>query len=187
MTDDESRRRLKRLIERLYNEITELHHHREIWQFFNEELPKHGGGRGIIHQALVRWYVDSQAAAIRRIAGEGSHDKQSLFHTLKLIETNYSNPATDSHGISVTTKSIQDDLNELTQATQPIARWASENVCHIGRKRSVNPTFDQLDRALDCMGRLLQKYFQFVDGGYLSAVNPVIPEDWRRPFRERWL
>ena len=39
-------------IERVYGEVSELHSNREIWQFFNEELPKHGGQ--IIHETITR-------------------------------------------------------------------------------------------------------------------------------------
>jgi hypothetical protein len=62
----------------------ELHHHREIWRFFNKELPKHDGS--IVHSALTRWYVDAQAAAIRRIAGVRSQDKRSMAQLLRAIQ-----------------------------------------------------------------------------------------------------
>jgi hypothetical protein len=73
----------KALLDRVYNEVLELHHHREIWRFLNEELPKHDGT--IVDAAMTRWYVDASAAAVRRIAGVRSQDKQSMVRLLTVV------------------------------------------------------------------------------------------------------
>ena len=176
---------LKRILERLYNEIVEMHSSREIWQYLNQELPKHCGG--IVHETLVRWYVDSQAAAVRRIAGVRSQDKQSFAKLMQIVQKHLSYFTTHNHSIIISDMVITDNLATLGRSTATVSRWADEQVAHIGRKQSSNPTFNELDEAIDTLGNLLQKYYQLIDGGYLSDVKPIIPDDWRRPFRSAWL
>ena len=178
-------RQLQVVLERIYNEVTELHHNREIWQYFNEELPKHGGG--IVQSALTRWYIDSQAAGVRRLAAVRSQDKRSLSMLLKTIQSNLSLFAPVKNGIKVTEQSITHDLSLLDNKTASITRWADEQIAHMGRTQTANPTFNDLDEAIDVIGQLLQKYYQLIDGGYLIDVKPVIADDWRQPFRTKWL
>jgi hypothetical protein len=174
----------KAILDSVYNEVLELHHHREIWRFFNEELPKHDGG--IVHSALTRWYVDAQAAAVRRIAGVRSQDKRSMARLLKAIQRDLAENSGGSGQIDP--KTIDQDLETLRTETAAITRWADESVAHMGRRRSIDPTFKQLDEAIDVLGRMLQKYYSIINAGaYLASVEPVIQEDWRRPFRSAWL
>jgi hypothetical protein len=78
-------------------------------------------------------------------------------------------------------------LETLRAETAIITTWADESVAHMGRKRSFNPTFKQLDDAIDLLGRMLQKYYMQVTGAYLASVEPVIQADWRGPFRSAWM
>jgi hypothetical protein len=171
---------IKAALDAIYNEVLELHHHRQIWRFFNDELPKRNGG--IVHAALTRWYVDAQAAAIRRIAGIRSQDKRSL---ARLLEKVRQERLLQAKGVTV--EVIQRDLASLKSETAIITRWADESVAHMGRTPSTNPTFGHLDKAIDHLGEMLQKYYVLLTGSYLAAVEPVIQDDWRAPFRAKWL
>ncbi len=175
----------KTMLDGLYNEVLELNHNRQIWRFLNEELGKRDGET--VHYALTRWYVDAQAAAVRRIAGVRSQDKRSMVKLLKMIQKDLAFYEVHGNGISVDKNSIDADLTLLKAETATITRWADESVAHMGRKLSTNPTFDQLDEAIDLLGLILQKYYQLITGAYLASVEPTIQHDWRAPFREAWL
>jgi hypothetical protein len=178
---DSPPKQIAEMLDGLYKEVVEMHHHREIWRFFNEELPKRGGDT--VHQALTRWYVDTQAAAIRRIAGVRSQDKRSMTRLLKIIQKDLASVQAGT----ITVESIEKDLASLKAETATITRWADESVAHMGRKQSTNPTFAQLDEAIDLVGAVLKEYYLLVTGGYLATVEPVIQDDWRGPFRSSWL
>lgn len=177
--------RWRAAIERIYNEIVELHSNREIWQYLNVELPKHDGA--IIHESLTRWYVDSQAAAVRRIASDRSQDGASLYHLLKSINHHVPDFGGARYQVVMTGQSVQYDMDTLKQTAHIVSRWADENVAHMGRTRSVSPTFNDLDTAINSLGSVLQKYYLVLTGGYLPEVTPAIADDWKRPFREAWL
>lgn len=174
------------LLDGIYKEVVEMHHHREIWRFFNDELPKHGTD-STVHEALARWYVDAQAAAVRRIAGARSQDKRSMTKLLKMIQIDLAQFQSNGNGISIDEDSVNRDLASLKTETATITRWADETVAHMGRTQSVNPTFGELDKAIDLLGTILKKYYQLITGGYLASVEPVIQGDWRGPFRVTWL
>jgi hypothetical protein len=167
-------------IERVYGEVSELHSNREIWQFFNEELPKHGGQ--IIHETITRWYVDSQAAAVRRLASDKSQDKQSLYRILRSIDSNVGDFNGEKYKVVMTSQTVQEDMATLKQTAHVVSRWADENVAHLGRKSTTNPTFNDLDSAIDTLGKLFTKYNLVLTGGYMPDVKPVIQDNWKRPF-----
>jgi hypothetical protein len=75
----------KTILDAVYAEIIELHANREIWQFFNDTLgnAKHGQ---ITHDALARWYVDAQAACVRRQYTDS--DALSLGRLLRSLRAN---------------------------------------------------------------------------------------------------
>ncbi|MEX2099999.1 MAG: hypothetical protein WEB19_01160 [Acidimicrobiia bacterium] len=204
------------ILRRVHDEILEVHHHREIWDFFNVELPKQPDP-GIVHQALARWYVDSQAAAIRRIYEPG--DKQSLGALMKSLEAHaselkradflrlwhqLSEPGGDEHGIfremandafdkfagpggeHVDPATVAADRARLKGAHN-VSRWASEHVAHIGREPSVAVTFDDLDAAISLVGELHQRYYLLLTASSLMTVTPVIQEPWQTPFTRPWL
>jgi hypothetical protein len=171
------------MIESIYDEIVELHHHREIWEYLNAQLPKRGGS--IINGALMRWYVDSQSAAVRRLASDRSQDKRSFPRLLmlvgaepKLLKGRYS--------VIMSSEILKADLAALSAETANVARWADEKVAHMGRVSTANPTFNELDSAIDTLGRLLSKYYQLITGGGLPEVTPIINDDWLRPFTKPW-
>src|ERR1700722_18201476 len=98
----------KTMLDGLYNEVLELNHNRQIWRFLNEELGKHDGET--VHYALTRWYVDAQAAAVRRIAGVRSQDKRSMVKLLKMIQKDLAFYEVHGNGISVDQNAIDADL-----------------------------------------------------------------------------
>lgn len=184
-TPEQRMTRWQHSVEKVYNEVTELHSNREIWQFLNSELPKHGGG--IINDTITRWYVDTQAAAVRRLASDRSQDGNSLYKLLRSIDANVSDFSGERYKVVMTSETVQQDMASLKQTAQAITRWADENVAHMGRTNSANPTFNDLSTAIDMFGKMLTKYNLVITGGYMPDVTPVIQDDWKRPFRTAWL
>jgi hypothetical protein len=205
------------MLDRVYGEILEMHHHREIWQFFNEELPKHGNP-GTVHTALARWYVDSQAAAIRRLHDPNANiSLSSLLLSIRAHATTVTRqqylllwpqlraPEGDPHGTfarmandtfdnfapnggpHVDVDVVNDDLAELREAARGVSRWADENVAHLGRVSTVQVTFEELDQAVNTLGELLTKYYNLLTAKALMNVTPTIQDNWTSPFREAWL
>jgi len=204
------------ILKTVYDEVLEVHHHREIWDYFNTELPKRPNS-GIVHSALARWYVDSQAAAIRRIYEP--NDKRSLGALLKSLEAHapeltradflklwhrLSKPGGDEHGFfrrkandtfdtfagpggaHIDPQLVAADRERLKAAAHNVARWADENVAHMGRKASATVTFGELDAAIVLVGELLQRYYLLLEGDSLMSVTPAIQGPWKTPFTEPW-
>jgi len=167
----------------LYGEIVEIYSNREIWQFLNDQLPKRSGA--FLNQTLTRWYLDTQSAAIRRIASKKKQDKRSFYTLLQKILADGAYFSKHSNGVPVSHQLIEDDLEKLGTTSHVIIRWVDEKVAHIGRKTSANPTFNDLDAAIDNLGELLTKYFQLITGNGL-VMPPVIAEDWTAPFTQKW-
>jgi hypothetical protein len=82
-TSEQRRERWLSALDRVRGEIIEIHHHREIWDFLNTQLGQQPDS-GVVHEALGRWYVSSQGAAVRRIYEPA--DSFSLGALLKSLE-----------------------------------------------------------------------------------------------------
>lgn len=181
-TPPEYEQRWRELIEQAFGEITELHHNQEIWRFINDKLPGQPGS-AISHQALTRWYVDTQAAAVRRLTRIGGHDKKSVHQLLLDIRSHLGDLGGGRNGVALDADTIDQDIATLkAESTKKVARWADENVAHIGVNRTVQPTFGDLDQAIDMLGQLLQKYYLLIEGGHLLTAIPDIQGDWKAPF-----
>jgi hypothetical protein len=183
MSETELETKALAMIEAIYNEIVELHHNREIWKYLNDELPKRGGST--INRALTHWYIDSQSSTIRRMASNRSQDKTSLYRLLEVIGGNL-DTFKSKYGVTISTEVINADIVTLKAETAKIVRWADEKVAHLGRKSTSNPTFDDLDAAVNLLGSLMSKYNQLLTGAGLPEVTPVITDDWRAPFSKAW-
>jgi hypothetical protein len=90
------------------------------------------------------------------------------------------------HGVSTT--DIPADLQRLKEAAHmKIGRWTSENVAHMGVRRTALLDEGEFHDAIDTLGALLRKYFLLVKGGEIRSLAPAILADWKAPFRQAWL
>lgn len=162
--------RAKHIIELVYNEVIELRHHEEIWDHLNGELPKRGNQ--IIHEAVTRWYVDSQAAGVRRMTATHGHDKLNLPAIITLLRQDTTR---------FDQSELDEDLESLSLATAPISRWADEHVAHLTdpERHSVSPNFNDLRAAIEAISAFLKKYYLSLTGAQLDDTRPVIPYDWK--------
>ncbi len=172
-------------LERMWSEVAMLHHSREIYTFLSEELAKlpHAGP---IQWTLTRWYVDAQASCIRRLTWPGGNNTESFSTLLRDIQKHPAVLGDGRHGVSTT--DIPADLQRLKEvAHMKIGRWTSENVAHMGVRRTALLDEGEFRDAIDTLGALLRKYFLLVKGGEIRSLAPAILADWKAPFRQAWL
>jgi hypothetical protein len=82
---------------------------------------------------------------------------------------------------------VQYDISELLKATEHLERYATKRVAHSDAEAPpIIPSFDDLDRALDLLERLLKKYrlLILVKGG---DVVPTVIDAWKGIFMEPWI
>jgi hypothetical protein len=69
--------------------------------------------------------------------------------------------------------------------------WVNQSVAHFGGDRITDPvgvTFGDLDRGLDILAGLIQRYYPlFHPGDYLWQVTPIPPLGWLQMFAAAWL
>jgi hypothetical protein len=173
------------VLERLYSEVAVLHQSREIYSFLNGQLAglPHAG---VVQWTLTRWYVDAQASCIRRLAWPSENGSESFFTLLTDIQEHPAVLGSGRYGAA--TADIPADLERLREiAYKTIGRWTSQNVAHMGLKRTAQLDETEFNDAVDALGNLLMKYFLLVKGGGISSVAPTILVDWQAPFRQAWL
>jgi AbiU2 len=83
---------------------------------------------------------------------------------------------------------IRKDRTALIEAARRVEKFVNTYIAHRNRypmKRL--PTFTELDKSIDFLGRLLQRYTLVVTQGGLTEIVPVLQEDWQAPFRVAWI
>ena len=162
-----------------------LHHSREIFAFFSEELKKLPHPF-VVQWTLTHWYVDAQASLIRRLTWPGGNKTESLTTLLTDMQENSSVLGAERHGVATAT--IAEDLTRLAEvAHKEIGLWATQNVAHMGLKRTAQLDEGEFNAAIDVLGTLLKKYYLLVRGAEPANVAPPLPRTWKDPFRQAWL
>jgi hypothetical protein len=172
-------------LERMWSEIAMLHHSRDVYGFFSEELEKlpHAA---VVQWTLTHWYVDAQVSLIRRLASSGGNKTESFCTLLTDMQNHPSVLGAERHGVP--TAEISDDLARLREiADMKVRRWTNQNVAHMGLKRTAQLNEGEFHAAIDVLGTLLKKYYLLVRGGEPGSLAPPLPETWKDPFRQAWL
>jgi hypothetical protein len=83
---------------------------------------------------------------------------------------------------------IKQDLDALRGHYEAIESYVDRRIAHFDEKgpRSI-PTFAELDRALDALGEIFQRYATLLTGEEPSIFAPVPDYDWLAPLRVAWL
>ncbi len=89
---------------------------------------------------------------------------------------------------------IASDLTNMENAARAIKVFVNKHVAHRDRRVALGKpssatrvTWGELNKAVDLFGGLLQKYELLLNQAGLLTVEPVIQEDWRTVFRQRWI
>lgn len=194
-------------------EITTIFQNRAVWRTVNNIVaanpslpPSH------FFEYMAQTYVTSQAAAVRRQA-EIDTRVVSLGILLREIATEPERlsrrwyvsqypKGTQWMGHEHFTKElagpgcdhldpakVQADLKVLADSTAPIKRYVDQHIAHYDRSRRLDqiPTFNDLDEAIDVLGRLLKRYLLLLRQADRDPIEPVPQYDWVAPFRVPWI
>jgi hypothetical protein len=185
-----------------------VHLHRQLWQevmkdFDLDPKPVSSVWRG----HYIRLYVDSQVAAVRRMAEGTNKDEISLARLLTTIRRNVASfdldrlcaaatqsdlPGTaerrrgwlevtwgDGSGhLSVGT--INADFDRLHRDTAVVRTWASKAIAHIDQKGAKAPTFGELDASINDVTEIFQRYGSLLTGTHYE-MNVAVDPGWRVP------
>jgi hypothetical protein len=200
-------------IGRIELEVVEMHHNRNVFRRVNDIAVEHGVPPSSFFGYLTATYGVTQVAAVRRQADPRS-GSVCLYRLLDEISTKRQRlsrewffkmyePEREEHAAAswerfagkvehyVDPKLVQADLSDLTTAAKRAKDWADERVAHTGREAAERtPTFGELDRAIDTIGALFQRYRILLRGRELATllVNPVAVEvDLNALFSRAWI
>jgi hypothetical protein len=83
---------------------------------------------------------------------------------------------------------VRADLDTLSSAALPIARFVDRHVAHVDADPLDSlPTFAELNEAIDTIGELFKKYaLLFTASGWVT-LEPVPQNDWLAVFRVPWI
>ena len=90
---------------------------------------------------------------------------------------------------AINTEMIKEDSQTLNDNSALIKKSVNKHVAHHDKKGSdVLPTFDDLDRAIDTLGEIFNKYREIITGNPLDQLVPEIQgDDWLAPLRIPWI
>jgi hypothetical protein len=83
---------------------------------------------------------------------------------------------------------IRADLDDLVAGAKRVSDYVDQYIAHLDAKpKAMVPTFSDLDRTLDLLGTLYQKYFFLLtaEDVHLDMVN--VDHDWTAVFRQPWI
>jgi hypothetical protein len=188
-----------------------VHLHRQLWQQVVADLdsdpnPDSATWRG----HYMRLYVDSQSAAVRRLASGTSKDEISLARlltTMKESATSFdldrlsvvgtqslspnlvikrrewlrAHSGDDSNHVGVNI--IQADLDRLLRDTAVVRNWTNKAVAHIDQRGAKSPTFGELDAAIDDVTLIFQRYGLLLTGNDYYMEIEMGPM-WKAPLKK---
>jgi len=81
------------------------------------------------------------------------------------------------------------DRETLVDQARKIKRYVDKYLAHADRKpgKFEDPTFDELDAAVDVLGELLARYNGLLTLRSLLQITPELQHDWEAVFRVPWL
>ena len=91
----------------------------------------------------------------------------------------------------INTQKLDKDLKMLETKGERIQRFVDKWIAHneINKRSKLRkiPTFDDLNKFLDVLDKMVCKYYLLVDGGGMTTTLPVIQCDWKKPLRYPWI
>jgi hypothetical protein len=93
----------------------------------------------------------------------------------------------DGDGDNLDPSAVRRDLDEWKRASASIKRVVDKRIAHLddlpGDRPPPTATYNDLDSAIDTVGKMIVKYALLVTGRSIADLEPHIPGDWKRPFR----
>jgi hypothetical protein len=81
---------------------------------------------------------------------------------------------------------VRDDLRQLDRVSKEAVEYANKIVAH-RTEDEVQTTMEQVNRALELIEDILQKYYVLLTGRGLLGAEPSILINWQRAFRVPWI
>jgi hypothetical protein len=165
----------------LWDEFYALYHRRETWRGYvtmlNASPEKARSTARWLTQVVSRNHVEAQVMAIRRIADPGMNDRRivSLGRILREIGERPAVLGTE-YAIEATT-----DLTELGEAVRTVTTFATKFVAHLDHDRGTSvpePNSIEVDKAVDLIGRLWERWYVRVTGKAAAAKAPLAGGPW---------
>ncbi len=195
------------------NEVFSIFYTRSVWRAMTQVFEASAAGRHVtIHNYLVPTYVATAVTAIRREADRDTRTT-SIWRLLERLKS--PTLATRSHFVSSyvsrfdvaereaerafdrfapngeahVSKSFVDSLQlRLTESVKEVRAYANTVVAHRQRPELESPielSFDELDRAIDNIGKLAQELHELRHPGEkLATASPVLDPAFLAAFRE---
>jgi hypothetical protein len=85
---------------------------------------------------------------------------------------------------------VRRDLKSLSDTAESVTRYVNEYIAHSdARPKAAVPTFEELNVAIDSLGRLYDRYNNVLTGGssHGSLTPVIIDHDWKAVFRVPWI
>lgn len=214
--DDARWERWNAHLEMIIQETYRAHHYRQLWRGLAEitqaaNLPASG-----IFDAFGVWYATTQTSSVRRqldrrrgtvslrrllddIAQHPQVASRERHVAVWLSEgpdpqreaeahENFDRFASGRDRDHVDATRASADIEQLEAAGSVVEKYASEAVAHMAAEQTHEvPTFDELNRAIDQIGELVQKYASLLKAVMILRLEPVIQYDWKAPFRQPWI
>lgn len=196
------------------NGVITLHHHRQIWREIGNIIKENGNlPDSVFWQYHRDLYGITQAIAIRRQA-DLHPDVASLAKLLMELRDNpervtpafrlslWDDPDDAAYARRQWDKEYGGDIGDHLDPAMPAADYeeliaaaasakdyVDKHVAHADQRpvaAGATVTFQQIDGAIDVIGRLFQRYYALFSAADIM-LEPIIQHDWKAVFRVQWL
>lgn len=210
--DESERDEIVVWLDELENEILELFHHKELFEFTRDEILEKnqivkktdGTYFGWIMRSstidmiirLARLCDDrrdtkSFVRFLRELSCKGEYLSRRRFAALYVGSSveDFADRDFDrlaGEGADYFPKhEIENDIQTLTSAEPfvSITQFRNEYVAHIGKERGRKPTYNELFSAMEHLTKLSKKYRSLLTGQKRMSDTPTIQGDWQAPLR----
>lgn len=213
LSDEEQWEAWQKHLERVHLYITEVFRHRLIFNEITAMLQGHptlatSTDAGYVYDWLRDLYAhyvtmavrreidrDANVVNLRRLLWEISRRPKVLsrerylrhfagLQDQKRWDSNFTEIA--GRGSYIDAKIVKKDLNDLEDEAAAVKRYANKVVAHQTGEEAT-ATIRDVNRALEHISQLLQKYYALFTGNSLAGAEPTILVPWRRAFRVPWV
>jgi hypothetical protein len=80
------------------------------------------------------------------------------------------------------------DLKRLRSKAASVKKFVDKHVAHADRRRDPpSATFDDINGALDTIGELFAKYYEFLTASGWAMLEPAMQDNWKAIFQKPWI
>jgi hypothetical protein len=88
----------------------------------------------------------------------------------------------------ITAKFIQSDINHLSTSVQRCEDYSDKRIAHLDKRPVKNiPTFDELNKCISLLEKLILKYERLITGSAYAQLYPEPQFPWKKIFEKPWI